>query len=252
MAPHTLSAVDTFLDPHPEWITIGGPDHLLYAAGLVLVAVLLLTNRAWVREHATVVRRVLLVVLVLQQLTLYGFYAVTGWDNAESLPLHISRVSALLGLVYLATANRKVMDVLFYFGLWAWASFSYPQNIQPVTNILGWSFWTNHVITLLMPAFAWITTDWRPSLSGLRRALGWFAVYLVVAVTVNALTGGNYFYQREKPLLPFVDQPWYLVLSVAATAVLFFLGYAVARLVQRRTEGRVDGQAGDRAGRMSV
>lgn len=249
---HTLPPVDAFLDPHPPWITIGGPDHLVYAAGLVLLAVLLITGRGWVREHATLVRRVLLVVVVVQQLTLYGFYAATGWLWAESLPLHISRVSALLSLVYLATGHRKVMDVLFYFGLWAWASFSYPQNIQPVTNILGWSFFINHAVTLLMPAFAWITTDWRPSLAGLRRALGWFAVYLVVAVVANALTGGNYFYQREKPLLPFVDQPWYLLLSVAATGILFVLGYAVARVVQRRTDGPMDGRAGQRAGRMSV
>ena len=224
--------MDAFLDPHPGWITVGGPDHLVYVAGLLGIATLLLVGRTWVREHARSVRRVLVVVLVVQQTTLYGFYAATGWDHAESLPLHISRVSALLSLVYLLTVHRKVMDVLFFFGLWAWASFAYPQNIQPVDNILGWSFFTNHVITLLMPVFAWLTTDWRPSLEGLRRALAWFAAYVVVAVVANALTGGNYFYQREKPLLPGLDQPWYLLLSVAATAVLFVLGYAVARLVQ--------------------
>ncbi|WP_134772932.1 TIGR02206 family membrane protein [Ornithinimicrobium flavum] len=224
--------MDVFLDPHPGWITIGGPDHLVYVAGLITVAALLLTCRRWVRDHAGLIRRVLVVVLVVQQVTLYSFYAATGWDHAESLPLHISRVSALLGLAYLLTVHPKVMDVLFFFGLWAWASFAYPQNIQPVDNILGWSFFTNHVITLLMPVLAWITTDWRPSPAGLRRALGWFAVYVVVAVAANALTGGNYFYQREKPLLPGLGQPWYLLLSVAATAVLFVLGYAVARLVE--------------------
>ncbi|GAA5162154.1 TIGR02206 family membrane protein [Ornithinimicrobium tianjinense] len=224
--------MESFLDPHPEWITIGGRDHLIYATGLVLLAAALLGWRERVRAHAGQVRTVLLVVVVLQQLTLYGFYAATGWDNAESLPLHISRVSALLSLVYLATGSRRVMDVLFSFGLWAWASFAYPQNIQPVDNILGWSFFVNHAVTLLMPAFAWITTDWRPTVSGLRRALGWFAVYVAAAVVANALTGGNYFYQREKPLLPWLDQPYYLLASVAATVLLFWLGYAVSRLVR--------------------
>ncbi len=228
------AVVDVFLDPHPEWITIGGPDHVAYVAGLLLVAGLLITQRDRVRAHAGTIRRVLVVVVVVQQLTLYGFYAATGWDNGESLPLHISRVSALLGLAYLLTGSRRVMDVLFYFGLWAWASFSYPQNIQPVTNILGWSFFVNHVVTLLMPVFACVTTGWLPTLAGLRRAAGWFLVYVAVAVAANALTGGNYFYQREKPLLPWLDQPWYLLASVAATFVLFWLGYAVARLVARR------------------
>jgi hypothetical integral membrane protein (TIGR02206 family) len=232
--------VDAFLDPQPGWIAIGGRDHVLYVAGLVVVATLLLTHRRWVRGHASQVRRVLVVVLVVQQLTLYGFYAATGWDSAESLPLHLSRVSALLSLVYLVTGSRKVMDVLFSFGLWAWASFAYPQNIQPVDNILGWSFFVNHVITLLMPVLAGVTTDWRPSVAGVWRATRWFLVYVVVAVVANALTGGNYFYQREKPLLPGLDQPFYLLLSVAATLTLFWIGYAVSRLVARVTSDRVE------------
>lgn len=226
--------MDAFLDPHPGWITIGGTDHLVYVSGLVVLAVLLVTQRDRVRAHASTVRRVLLGVVVVQQLTLYGFYAATGWDNAESLPLHISRVSALLGLVYLATGNRRVMDVLFYFGLWAWASFSYPQNIQPVDNILGWSFFVNHAVTLLMPVLAHVTTGWLPTRTGLWRAVRWFLVYVGVAVVANALTGGNYFYQREKPLLPWLGQPWYLLASVAASVLLFWIGYAVARLVAAR------------------
>ncbi|AXH97925.1 YwaF family protein [Ornithinimicrobium avium] len=236
--------MDAFLDPHPEWITIGGPDHLVYVGGLVLLATLLITLRARVRAHATAVRRCLAAVLVVQQVTLYGFYAATGWDNAESLPLHISRVSALLALTYLLTGSRRVMDVLFYFGLWAWASFSYPQNIQPVDNILGWSFFVNHAVTLLMPVLAFVTTGWLPTRAGLWRAFAWFLAYLGVAVVANALTGGNYFYQRERPLLPWLGQPWYLLASLAATLVLFALGYALARLLAARAGVRQEDRPG--------
>ena len=102
-------------------------------------------------------------------------------------------------------------------------------------NILGWSFFVNHAITLLMPAFAWITTDWRPTLRGLWHAVGWFLLYVVIAVAANALTGGNYFYQREKPLLPDLPGPLYLAASMVATLVLFWVGYAVSRLVPRRS-----------------
>lgn len=230
--------METFLDPHPDFIPVGGRDHLIYVLGLLTVAAALIAGRRWVREHVTRVRWVLLGVLLAQQITLYGFYAATGWLWAESLPLHISRVSAILVLVYLATGSRRVMDVLFFFGLWAWASFSYPQNIQPVDNILGVSFWINHVLTLLVPFFAVITTSWRPTVRALWRAYGWFLAYVVVAVVANALTGGNYFYQREQPVLPMVPQPWYLLLSVLASLALFWLGYAVARLILRRIDSR--------------
>jgi hypothetical integral membrane protein (TIGR02206 family) len=230
--------VETFLDPHPEFIPVGGRDHLVYVLGLLAVATALIAGRRWVREHVTLVRRVLLGVMIAQQVSLYGFYAATGWIWADSLPLHVSRVSALLVLVYLATGSRRVMDVLFFFGLWAWTSFSYPQNIQPVDNILGVSFWVNHVLTLLMPFFAVITTSWRPTVRALWRAYGWFLVYVVLAVVTNALTAGNYFYQRDKPLLPMVPQPWFLLLSLLAALALFWVGYAVARLVLRRVDPR--------------
>ncbi|GAA4873040.1 hypothetical protein GCM10025788_09060 [Serinicoccus chungangensis] len=124
------------------------------------------------------------------------------------------------------------MDVLFSFGLWAWASFAYPQNIQPPTTLLGLSFFVNHAVTLLLPALAWLTTDWRPSVPALWRAFGWFGLYLCVAVAANAAFDGNYFYQRERPLLPWLGQPGYLLASVLATLALFWLGYAVSRLAQ--------------------
>lgn len=228
--------VDAFLDPDPEFIAVGSVDHLVYVAGVAVLGVLLLTNRGWVRAGASAIRRVTIVVVVLQQSALYGFYAYTSWDTSESLPLHVSRISALLALLYLMTGSRRVMDVLFYFGLWAWTSFSYPQNIQPMTNILGWSFFVNHVVVLLMPAFAWITTDWRPTVRALWRSFGWFLLYVAAAVAANALTGGNYFYQRDKPVLPGLPQPYYLLVSVLGSLALFWLGYAVARLVARRTD----------------
>ena len=226
--------MDTFLDPDPEWIAIGGLDHAIYVTALLGLAIALLARRGWVREHADPIRRVVAVILIVQQCTLYGFYAATGWEMAESLPLHISRISALLALVYLLTQRRAVMDLLFFFGLWAWASFAYPQNIQPVDNILGWSFFINHAVVLLMPVFVWITTEWRPTIRALRRAYAWFLGYVVIAVIANALTGGNYFYQREKPLLPMLPGPLYLALSLVAALALFWLGYAMSRLVARR------------------
>lgn len=220
-----------FLDPTPGWITIGGPDHLMYLLALALTAYLLVSQRRWVRARTRQVRYWVLTASVLQQATLYGMYAATGWDWGESLPLHISRVSAVLCVVYLATGSRRVMDVLFYFSLWAWFSFSYPQEVWPFWNLFGWTFLVNHVITLLMPVLAWVTTDWRPSRQALWRAFGWMVAYSLVAVTANLLTGGNYFYQRSMPVLGFLGQPWYYLFTLVGGLGVFWLGYGISRLV---------------------
>ncbi len=203
----------------------------MYILCLAAAAFLLIWKRGWVREHAVGVRRGVLVASVVQQATLYGMYWATGWNWGESLPLYISRVSALLCVAYLATGSRRVMDVLFYFGLWAWISFAYPQQVWPFWNLFGWTFLVNHMITLLMPVLAWVTTDWRPTRQAIRPALGWMAVNLLVAVAVNAVTGGDYFYQQSMPVVGFLGQPWYLLGTLGVGLLLCQIGYGASRLV---------------------
>ncbi len=203
----------------------------MYILTLALAAFLLVTQRHWVRAHSQQVRATVLVASVLQQTALYGMYALTGWDWGESLPLHISRVSAVLCVVYLATGSKRVMNVLFYFSLFAWISFTYPQEVWPFWNLFGWSFLVNHVITLLMPVLAWVTSDWRPSKAALWRAYGWMVVYSLVALSANAVTGGNYFYQRSMPVFGALGQPLYYLGCLAAGLVMFWLGYGASRLV---------------------
>ena len=224
-----------------EPIPIGGPDHLMYVALLVLAAALLIGCRRWVREHARQVRAGVLIVSVMQQMLMYGVYVATGWGWAQVLPLHISRVSALLCVVYLATGSERVMDVLFYFSLWAWLSFSYPQDISPITNLFGWSFLINHVITLLMPVLAWVTTDWRPSRRALGRAFAWMVVFSLVAVAANAITDGDYFFQRSMPVLGSLGQPAYYLGTLLTGLILFWLGYGISRLVPDGGAGAAEG-----------
>lgn len=212
-------------------IPIGGPDHLAYVALLALCAVLLLVFRDRVRAHARGVRTGVLIVLVVQQVLMYTMYLASGWGWAQVLPLHISRVSALLCVVYLATGSRRVMDVLFYFSQWAWFSFAYPKEISPITNLFGWCFLISHVVTLLMPMLAWITTDWRPSRRAIGPAFAWMVVFSLVAVTANALTGGDYFFQHSMPVLGRLGQPVYYLGTLMVGLTLFWAGYGLYRLV---------------------
>ncbi len=92
----------------------------------------------------------------------------------------------------------------------------------------------NHTITLLMPVLAWVTTDWRPSRRALHRAFAWLVAYSLIALGANALTGGNYFYQRDMPVMGFVGQPWYWLETLALGYAINWAAYGVSQLVDRR------------------
>lgn len=232
-----------FFDADPGWIVVGGTDHLTYASLLILVGALLIGCRTWVREHASGVRRVVAGVVIVQQVTLYATYAWHGAGIDEALPLHSCRIAVVLSLIWLLTRWRPALDVAFYLGLYAYASFSYPQQIQPVDNVLGWSFWLNHTVTLLVPVFAWLTEGWRPTTRALWQAYGWFLIYYAIALGANAVTGGNYFYLRDRPVAASWPDWAYLPGAALATLVVFWIGYAAARLIGRLTGSWVPGRA---------
>lgn len=224
--------MNSLWDVDTPFIPLFGTDHLLYIGIMLACLTGLLVGRRWVRRNREAMRWTLLGISLAQFLTLYAWYVFeTGFDLAEALPLHISRVSTILGIAFLATRSRRVMDVAFYLGLFAYLTFLMPQRIYPITHVIGWSFLISHIITILLPVFAVIAYGWRPTIPALWRSFGWFLAYFALVLAVNPLVGGNYFYLRDRPLLHDLPSPLYEIGSVAVTLLLFWIGYLVARAI---------------------
>ncbi|MDO5495364.1 MAG: TIGR02206 family membrane protein [bacterium] len=231
--------MNSFWDVDVPFIPLFGVDHLLYIAIMAVCLAALLTSRHWVRRNREWFRWVLFGVSAAQFTVLYAWYLLeTGFDLAEALPLHISRASTILGMAFLATRSRRVMDVAFYLGLFAYLTFLMPQRIYPITHVIGWSFLISHIMTILLPVFAAIAYGWRPTVPALWRSFAWFLGYFALVLVVNPLVGGNYFYLRERPLLKGLPSPAYEALAVAVTLLLFWIGYLVARAIVRAADSR--------------
>lgn len=217
-----------------EPLVIGGADHRTYVAFYLTLLVLLLSARDLVRRRQELVRGVVVLVSLAQQLVMYGHHLARGDRWADALPLHICRICTLLGLVWLLTGQDWSMQLVFYFGLFAYGSLVYPYGIEPRDHIMGWSFVVNHSLTLLLPVHAAVVTGWRPTLRGLGGAYLAFLGFLAVAESTNRRTGGNYFYLNDRPILRSLPHRRYLAVTAAGTAALFGAGYAVSRLLGRR------------------
>lgn len=157
---------------------------------------------------------------------------MTNFDLSQALPLHLCRISTLLGLVYLLTLNSKLMDFVFYYGLFAIGSFALPINIHPLTHALGISYLINHAITLLFPFIAWQAFDWRPKAKHLVTVSLLFLIYFVLAILANTLYGGNYFYLVKRPFLQNMTIFYYYSLTILLSLTLFTLAYTlISRLI---------------------
>lgn len=226
--------MNRFWSEDVEFIKTFGLDHLIYISILVVTLVALILNRHKVRANSEKIGNIILIVSILQQILLYSWYFFeTGFDVSEALPLQICRISSLLGIYFLITKNKKVLDVMFYFGLYAYGSFLYPSRIYPIYHAIGISFVINHLITILLPYFAFIAYDWRPNFKSLKKSCGYFLVYFVFVYFLNPMIDGNYFYLKYRPFFQTWPEYIYVHFIICFTIFIFFIGYKVVEYISK-------------------
>lgn len=194
--------MNTFLDPNVPYIELFGIEHLINVLIILSLFILVISSRKKLKSYSRELRTVLLILTIFQQILLYSWYALeTGFDLGQALPLHLCRISTLLSIIYFITLKQSIMDIVFYFGLFAYGSFALPIAIHPLTHALGISYLINHSLTLLLPFIAWFAFDWRPKRKNLHLSIIIFLIYFIIAVGANALFDGNYFYLVKRPFL---------------------------------------------------
>jgi len=229
--------MNIFWDEDVPFISIFGGHHLFYIVMMAILLYLLISQFKIIKIHADKISYWILGFSISQQVLLYSWYIFeTGFDVSEALPLHISRISSILGIIYLITKNQKVLDVLFYFGLFAYGTFFYPQRVYPVYHAIGVSFFINHAITILLPIFAAIAYDWRPSLQAAFRSYRWFLIYFVFVYFLNPLIDGNYFYLKYRPFFGHLPDYIYVPGVMLFTLVIFIFGYYLSAGIDKFVE----------------
>lgn len=124
-----------------EYIKLFSGNHFLYLFILMFFTCLLFMNQSYVRKHRHVISIIIVTASILQQLLLYGSYVWLGeFTLQESLPLHISRINTLLGIIFLFTKSRSLFNIIAYFSVFAWLSFLVPSKVEPIIHPRGVSF----------------------------------------------------------------------------------------------------------------
>ncbi len=233
-----------FVSPDAPFVKVFSLPHIIYLIASLSCLALFIHKRAWVKMHENAVRITFLLVLGFQQIfLLYGWYAFfTPNFLSEGLPLHLSRVSSLLTIIYLFKKSDVVIDVISYFSIFALISFFYPLNVYNFSHASGVSYMINHLITVLIPPFASICTGWFPTWRSYKHAVIGFSIFLPLAIVANIFTGGNYFYQTDRPFWHDLSAISFAILSyvvpLVAFAVVTFFVIALKKLYETKWSKR--------------
>lgn len=93
-----------------EYIKPFDLDHFLYLAIFTGLAILLFTNKDEVKKKRDKISKIILTTSLIQQAWLYGSYLfVYEFDLSVALPLHLSRINTIMGIIFLFTMDKKML-----------------------------------------------------------------------------------------------------------------------------------------------
>lgn len=217
-----------FIHAEVPYIHLFGIEHLFYFLIIIFLLSLVIIFRLKIILYKKTINTILLSLSIFQQILLYGWYFfILDFDLSQALPLHLCRISTILGIIYLVKKNNTLMDFVFYYGLFTYFSFLLPFNIYPPYHVMGISYLINHSITLLLPIIAWTLWDWRPKLKNLPLVILGFIIYFAIVSFTNQLVDGNYFYLVNQPLLQSLPTIIYNSVAIIVTILGFILAYIV-------------------------
>ncbi|MCF7927345.1 MAG: YwaF family protein [Candidatus Izimaplasma sp.] len=204
-------------------------SHISFMVTVLIIVYSFVTNLDKIRHHKTIVRNILLLLSGSQIIVFYTWSIVElGFSLEAGLPIHMCRLSTLLGFYYLLTLDQRVFHVLFYSSVFAIVAIVMPVNVHPIfTHVVGWSYQISHIIILLVWIMGVYVHNYKPSYTIMNNIIISFSILYFFVWRFNYWVGsGEYFYIRSDVNRPFLnslgDIPW-IVLTIAITYLVMAL-----------------------------
>jgi hypothetical integral membrane protein (TIGR02206 family) len=222
--------------------TIDGEPFRLFSSSHLLVLLLFVTftialylyREKWrsSTQIRSILRHTLAAVLLLTEISYQLWHLWTdSWSLAYTLPLQLCSVSLLLAVIMLYTRNYTLYEITFFAGIGGAAqAMLTPELFYPFPHFRFLHFFIAHAGIIWACLFMTWVEEYRPSFRSIWKTMGFLNLLLLVAMLVNAGTGGNYLFVSRKPENPSLidylgEYPWYILSLEGVAFVLFMLLY---------------------------
>jgi hypothetical integral membrane protein (TIGR02206 family) len=200
-------------------------SHIIYILFVVMMVGLFIWKLDYIKDNSERFRKIFIGVIIFQMILYYSWSGIElGFALADGLPIHLCRMSTILGLIFLWSKNTKIMHVLFYTSLYALIAILYPVDVHPIyTHIIGYSFQISHLMIILTWLFGVYVYGYRPSYKIMHYTFVGFVGALLVVWRFNYWIGdGSYLYLRSDVNRPFFKE-WPDILWIGAILALSYL-----------------------------
>nr|WP_236560390.1 TIGR02206 family membrane protein [Streptococcus halichoeri] len=174
------------------------PSVAFYISTLLMAPLLILMT--WRYHHNRYYRACFLILQFSQLLALYGWFALKGFPLSEALPLYHCRIGMLAIFFFPDKSRLKQLFMLLGVAgslLALCCPDFYPYPLFHVSNV---AFYLGHYM-LLVNAMIYLFQYYQPAKTSLHYCLTRLAVINALIVAVNTVTGGNYGFLADPPII---------------------------------------------------
>ncbi|MGK0187927.1 MAG: putative integral membrane protein (TIGR02206 family) [Verrucomicrobiales bacterium] len=213
----------------PEFVRFGSAHITVLVLTVAFTVGMIVSSRKW-KDHRFVCysSAVLAWVLLFSHPVKIVTLKVMNLSTTDQLlPLHLCNCVAVLAFVALKFRHQLAAELVYFWGLAATLQAVITPSVQyGFPHPTFFVFFVAHSGVVVAALYLVFGLGMKPRKHAVWRAWGWLQVYVIVAASVNLISGSNYGFLRAKPLggsLFDVMGPWpYYIIGLELVSLVAF------------------------------
>lgn len=218
------------------------PAHLIPLVAIVVGVWLLYHHRERLRSfrYERSIRIAIAGLAIALEVSVQLWQVAHGrWDFAESLPLHLCRLTSYLGIYAILSRNGKIFEVAYFWSLAGVVSVLFPDINHGVDRFRYWHFMLSHMLFFYVYMYLLFVSGLRLTFRSFVKSYLTLVLLASLVIPINWIFQMNYMYLREPGDTPFVifaghGYGWYLVGCISLVTLVIALWYLPIHFYNRR------------------
>jgi len=237
--------LDAILTENNNFVTWGGQHGLVILFfAMLCIALITLGKRQSDVDHKWQILKYIGIVLSAAVIlwTIIQYFS-GNFNYKEDLPFLICNLMALLFPIFVATRNKLIFEVMYFWILVATVqAIITPDLKNGFPHYHFFKFWIVHCGLVLALLYTILVLNYRPTWKSIFKSFLALEAFIILMFGINYLLDANYMYLNKKPDFPTAldalgDYPWYIIRAhfvVLPIFFIFYLPYAIKDFFTRR------------------
>jgi len=182
-------------------------NHLIPILSIIIGVYLIFHFRKQLREYKYEkwVRYGIAIFVLLLEVSFQIWQMAYGtWDFAESLPLHLCRLTSYIGMYIMFSKNTKVFEIEYFWSLAGVVSILFPDILHGPDRYRYYHFMLSHILFFYMYMYMLFVLDFRLTFRSFKKSfVALFIVAVFLIIPINNIFNMNYMYLLNPGDTPF-------------------------------------------------